>query len=66
MEKSMSKYKQIDEIKEKIEELNLLLKVAQESNFVLRINANNLFDQEKQVNVLQIVLSEAVYSERII
>jgi len=66
MEKSMSKYKQIDDIKEKIEELNLLLKVAQESNFVLRINANNLFDQEKQVNVLQIVLSEAVYSERII
>jgi len=62
----MSKYKEIDAIKEKIEELNLLLKTAQESNFVLRINATNQFDQERQLNVLQIVLSEAVFSERII
>ena len=62
----MTKYKQIDEIKEKIEELNLLLKAAQEANFILRVNAVNNFDQEKQVNVLQVILSEAVFSERII
>lgn len=61
----MAKYPQIDAIKTKLEELNKLIAEAQDSNFVIKLSVTHEFTPEAQLTHTKVVLSEAIYSERI-
>lgn len=61
----MAKYPQIDAIKTKLEEVNKLIAEAQDSNFIVKLNVVHEFTPEAQLSHTRVILTEAIYSERI-